>query len=105
MKFNKIKILSLVALTLTISGCGSNDGADDNQALVNDGTDTLNGNGIDVPSSIQTSGGTATPVPSISSAQMSEFIGNPLLAAIPAELSGSKSGSSSSVNIGNPLLD
>ena len=54
-------------------------------------------------SDMETINGTATPVQTVSSAQMDAFVANPLLAAIPTELSGGAPVATSNF-ITNPLM-
>jgi hypothetical protein len=69
-------------------------------ALNTDGTATA-----EVTLSTDTSDGIATPVASVSAAQMDAYIDNPLLTAIPTELNGGTNTGLPSSYITNPLMN
>lgn len=95
----KVKLLCLLAFTLTASGCGNSggDGITDPQIAFDDvaSTDVL----------ATTSDGMATPVASISSGQMDAYVDNPLVTKIPTEINGGSSSASSGNYITNPLIN
>jgi len=114
---NNAKLFCLIAFALTVSGCGGGD-TSGSQVLVDDPlntgdtvvTDGIAGVGGDSTvitetdlSDMETINGTATPVQTVSSAQMDAFVANPLLAAIPTELSGGAPVATSNF-ITNPLM-
>lgn len=95
----KTKMLCLIAIVLTASGCGSGNGnAEDTDPLISSDR-VISTNGAII------SGGVATPVASVSSLQMDEFVDNPLVTVIPTELNGGTSTSLSTSYIANPLAN
>lgn len=97
---DKTKMLCLIAFVLTASGCGSGNGNGEDTDL----TDPLiSSDGVISTNGATISGGVATPVASVSSLQMDEFVDNPLVTVIPTELNGSTSTGLSTSYIANPL--
>ena len=117
MNRDNIKILCLIAITLTASGCGGDSDTDtqlsqNDNALITDETATTTTEATiddiattELTDSTDTSGGIATPVQPVSSAQMDAFVGNPLLTAIPTELNGGTLTVLPGSFIINPLMD
>ena len=110
---DKTKLLCLIAVALTVSGCGGSGGSGsengsveviDPQVILEDEVNTVGTTTNESVDVNETSGGFATPVASVSSMEMDAFIQNPLVAAIPSELSSSSSNAQSSGFITNPLL-
>lgn len=107
---NKTKMYCLLAITLSISGCGGGGGDNENAEIIDPliiSDDALN-TGVttttEVTSSIDISDSIATPVPSVSSGQMDAFINNPLVSVIPVELNGGTAGAYSANFVTNPLV-
>jgi len=116
MMSNQTKTLCLMAVALIVSGCSGGDEVTvplivDDGAIVTDGTtiadDTIAMDDTtisEVVDSTDTSDGIATPVQPVGSVQMDAFVTNPLLAAIPAELTRSASVATSNNYVTNPLM-
>jgi len=118
MMSNQTKTLCLMAVALIVSGCSGGGGDEvtvplivDDGAIVTDGTtiadDTIAMDDTtisEVVDSTDTSDGIATPVQPVGSVQMDAFVTNPLLAAIPAELTRSASVATSNNYVTNPLM-
>jgi len=111
MIFDKAKLLCLVAFTLTASGCGSSNsnepGAETTEPLmlVDDVVSSEGATTSELTVSTETSGGVADSVTPVSSFQMDEYVENPLVTAVPAELDGTTSTRVPAGYITNPLMD
>lgn len=113
------KLIFLAAISALASGCGGSDSATNDsvdpqlatdEVIVTTASDAISadvtdGSEIEPETATETSIGIAIPVQPVSSSQMDTFIQNPLVAAIPTELSGSSSTSVSSNFMINPLVD
>lgn len=105
---DKTSKLGLIAVALAISACSSggnvdSEEVDDTQLLLED---TINIDSVTTPevtTSNETSEGIATPVVTISAADMDAYLSNPLVKANPASIRGSANTGLSSNFIINPL--
>lgn len=109
---DRTRILCLAALVSVIGGCGgggsSNDAAAEQAAADGAAGGVEAGDpssSAEVTAAAETSGGIATGVPAVSSAQMGDFVGNPLASAIPTELNDGTVRGVSSDFITNPLMN
>ena len=109
---DRTRILCLAAVVSVIGGCGGGGSSGDSAAeqVAADGAPGGIGAGGSSPSSevdgaTETSGGVATGVPAISSAEMDDFVKNPLVSAIPSELNDGTARVASSEFIINPLMN
>lgn len=114
MKFDKAKVLCLVAFAFAVSSCGSSDGNSNEAGSESPGTtvlptlddvvDTGDPASTELTTGTDTSAGFATPVIAVSSSEMDDFVINPLQSAIPAELSGGSTSTQPARFITNPLM-
>jgi len=106
------KMLCLIVFTIGASGCSSGGGDSTNDPVINDpliivdditnpGTTTT----TEVTIGTETSDSFATPVVAVSSAQMDEYVINPLLAPIPSELASGNTADKSRRYVTNPLIN
>jgi len=101
------KMLCLIVFTIGASGCSSGGGDSTNDPLIivdditNPGTTTT----TEVTIGTETSDSFATPVVAVSSAQMDEYVINPLLAPIPSELASGNTADKSRRYVTNPLIN
>lgn len=109
--FDKARVLCLIAFTLTASGCGNNNsnepGAETTEPLIllDDALSTDGTTATELTVNTDTSDGLASSVTPVGSFQMDEYVENPLVTAVPAELNGAMSTSVSADYITNPLMD
>lgn len=97
-------VLCILAFALVASGCSSRDSNElttDAQTSNDDAPDRIV---IEVTPSTDTSDGTATPVAPVSTFEMDDFVSNPLLRAIPAELDDGDTPAPTSYVV-NPLIN
>lgn len=105
---DKAKLLCLVVVTLTLSGCGSSSGDSSDIAdplIIDDAINADDPTTAEVTVSMEATDSIATPVPSVNSLEMEAFIKNPLAAAVPAELRDGLPSSTTSSYIVNPLMN
>lgn len=105
---DKTKILCCIVFTLTVSGCSGSGGDEigDTPILIDDGTNTdITTTTAEVAVGTETSESFATPVASVSSAQMDKYVENPLVTTIPSELIDGNSNAHSRSYITNPLIN
>lgn len=110
---SKTKWVCLIAVVLAASGCGKSGGTGDTQGVENDDPQIVVDDVIDtdvapiaeVTDTTEVTDATAVPVAAVSSAKMDAFVTNPLLAEIPAELSGATSIAVPRDYVTNPLIN
>lgn len=112
----KAAMFYLIVFTLSTSGCGGGSGSgnadntdpqilfDDNLSVETTAEATTEAT-TEVTIGTDTSDGIATPVASVSSAQMDAYVNNPLVKEIPIELNSASSNAVARRYITNPLIN